>query len=298
MVNLAGHSIAVPGGTTRAVMPDSMAGWHLPGRWDLVVMLLSVAVPIMVGVLVHAFGAVLRAWLDSRSGRVGSGTRLAVGPVGYPTGRLSDYPTHVEPADSAKPTRPDPVADSPADSPVPPDPTGRVGYPTRVAESGTRLEPDSGPDLRESGESGSRPDPARPVESGKPTLPTAREPDPTRQADCPTDRPDPVADSPDPTGEPEADPTPATRLADPTQKQSTEPDPTRPDSDADPTDPTLDGQLDAARRLIESGRLQPGARGSYTEQAVREALSVGAARAREIREALNADLRHGLRAVV
>lgn len=279
--NLAGHAIRTADHTPRVDMPDHMAGWVLPQSGQYVVTALSVAVPLAVAALVHAFGAVLTAWLSTRPEADSHPTRLPAAdptPVGSdPTADPTGHPTPVAvgtrpdptPAPDPHPTavldRPDPTAESASESGADPDPTD----PTRPA-------PDSGADLRESGESATRPDPTRdptphPTGAGVgyPTDPTATRPDSP-------DRPDSAPDS---------DPT---ESGDPTPDPTTRPDP---QSGADPADDELTRLVEQARRLVESGQIRP------TADAIRPALGVGSARAREIRDALKREQRHGLRAV-
>lgn len=254
--NLAGHNIKTsPGGASRATLPPEMTGWSLPGQWQPVVVALSIAAPTAVAVLVHAFGAVFKAWLA---------TRLATRSASDSTTARRAVPTRLDPTAVADllPTHSAIRPDSQAESV--PDPT--LADPTRPAS-------DPVSDLHESDESATRPDPTGQQAS-----------DPTAH---PTD-----SRAADPT-----DPTPTRPLApdsDPTESADPIPQPTtRPDSESatDPTDPELDRLVKRARELVQSGEIRP------TADAIRPALGVGQAKAREIRDILKNDQRHGLRAV-
>jgi hypothetical protein len=267
--NLAGHAITTPGAGARVPLPEHMAGWALPAAWQWVVAALSVAVPLSVAVLVHAFGAVLTAWLTTRPAAAGES---AAADSSHPTRAAAD------PTPLADPTRPDPTRapdSTVAAQPIGPDSVGQSGADPLPTDP-TRLASDSGADLRESGESGAESDP-----TDHPTpQPTA---DPTRPGvGYPTD---PTATRPDSSDRPDSQPTGS---ADPT------PDPTaRPDSEpaTDPADDELTRLVEQARELVESGRIRP------TADAIRVALEVGQKRSREIRDALKDNHRHGLRAV-
>ncbi|GHH57677.1 hypothetical protein [Lentzea cavernae] len=271
--NLAGHNIATaPGGATRAQLPPDMAGWSLPDSWQPVVLALSIAAPTFVAVLVHAFGAVLKAWLSTR-----------------PATRSDS----VESIEDPTVTRLDPTESAPSDPPPTADPTrpDHLDRPDPVADTRpiapTRLTPDPTADLRQSAESDTRPDQTDAPDQLRPADPTD---DPTPaaadSAPQPTDRPDrPVAQ---PTSRPAPDPTESD-------------DPTRPTDSAAPTDRApaatyspdsdLADLIARARRLVESGEIR------LTADAIRPALGVGQAKAREIRDALKDEQRHGLRAV-
>lgn len=268
--NLAGHNIAIPGGRTRANLPREMTGWTLPTNWQPVVLALSIAAPTFVAVIVHAFGAVLKAWLATR-------------PAADPTAAID--PTHIAIA-----TRPDPTSgtESASDS-ARPDPTPTrlrsAVRPDPAVQSGTdsaRLDParlvsDSDRDLRKSDESGTRPDSTGQRSTRPDPRPTA---DPTGAVTRPDSNPTQPTDSTRPASDPtgQADPTPA-----PTEVPS---DPTRPDLESDLAD-----LVARARQLVESGEIRP------TADAIRPALGVGQAKAREIRDALKNEQRPGLRAV-
>lgn len=281
--NLAGHSIRTPGNGARVPLPQNMTGWTLPEGYQWVLIALSVAVPLAVAVLVHAFGAVLTAWLTTQpasdSGSVRPDSTHPTLAVADPT-LLSDStrldPTRASDSDpTVEPTGPDPVGQSGAE----PQPTDPTPDPTRLASESTA-------DLRESGESGTRPD----SDSHPTPDPTA---DPTDlRVGYPTD---PTGTRPDPANRPDSGPdSRPTESADPTLQP---PDPTRPatrpdsESGADPTDPELTRLVARARELIESGQAKP------TVDSLRPALSIGQAKAREVRDALKHNQRHGLRAV-
>jgi len=294
--NLAGHAIRTPDGRPRVALPEHMTGWTLPGPWQAVVVLLSIAVPASVAVLTHAFGAVLTAWLETRPAAVADPTLLVAAdptpadrqPTGDPAGRPAAGPVGTRPDPTAAP---DPGPTRPADRP---DPTGgSAPDPTPVGS--TRPAADSGPDLRESGEWGTRPDPTDPPTAhptGDPTGPAVGYPtDPTRTRPTRPDSPDPAPDS---AADSAADPAPDRPDPQPTGSDHPTPDPTtRPDSEsgADPTDPELTRLVARAREEVESGRIRP------TAEGIRVALRVGSARAKQIRDALKHDQRHGLRAV-
>lgn len=272
-MNLAGHSVKRP----RGDLPGQFAGMTLPGGWQWVVMLMSIATPLFIAVLVHAFGHVLMAYLATRPTAVADPTRLPTARPADPTGHPTRLPTR-----PAVATRPDPtpvVATRPTEVAGRPDPTRRPASDPTVSDP-TRLGPDSGADLQEPVGSDSRSD-----LTGQPaTHPT---PDPTDpRVGHPTGTRPTAPDRPD---------SPPTRPADPTpDSTAARPDPTdSPDqeSGADPTDPELTRLVARARELIESGAIRP------TADAIRPALGVGSARAREIRDALKNDQRHGLRAV-
>lgn len=282
--NLAGHAIRTADNRPRVRMPEHMSGWVLPEVGQYVVTALSVAVPLAVAALVHAFGAVLTAWLttrpasDSESARTDSThpTVLVVDPTPLPDSTRPDPTAAPDGNPTAQPTRSDLVGQSGADP-----------QPTRSTSDPTRLASDSTADLRESGESGARPDSGShptPDPTADPTDPRVGYPtDPTGTRPDPTDRPDSGPDS-HPTES--ADSTPQS-TSDPTRPA------TRPDSEsgADPTDPELTRLVERARELVESGELR------LTAEAIRVTLRVGQERAKKIRDALKRDQRHGLRAV-
>lgn len=267
--NLAGHNIATaPGGATRAQLPPEMAGWSLPDRWQPVVLALSIAAPTFVAVLVHAFGAILKAWLSTRPARRSDPADSIDDPTATrldPTeSALSDPTPTADPTRPDQSDRPDPATDSRPDS-------------------STRPASDPTADLHKSAESDTRPDPTAAPEPTQPVDPTAHPTaDPTPVESDPTDRP-----TSQPTTRPAPDPTESDHPTQPTDPTR----PTDPTLSADRPDPTDSDLVARARRLVESGEIR------LTADAIRPALGVGQAKAREIRDALKHEQRHGLRAV-
>lgn len=265
--NLAGHNIATtPGGASRAQLPPEMTGWNLPDSWQPVVLALSIAAPTFVAVLVHAFGSILKAWLA---------TRLATAD----STRSDSTDT-----ESAQPTGPDPLPTPAANSHPIVRPTADrpdlTGLPDPQSTDPTRPVSDSTADLHKSDESAHPTDPTEQVATRPDSQSTSAPTAVAARTDRHPTRPESDPTAPD-FNHPTLDPTETRPKSHPTDSESA----TR------PTDSEFDDLVARARKLVESGEIRP------TADAIRPALGVGQAKAREIRDALKNDQRHGLRAV-
>lgn len=134
MVNVAGHNIQTAGGA-RTQLPPEMAGWTLPEEWQPVNFFVSIAVPISVAMLVHAFGSVFKAWLATRS------TSSAIDPI--QSIACSNCSIEHEPAKPIELTRSthDPSADQPESDRI--DPTRSTRSDSIDPASADPIEPES-----------------------------------------------------------------------------------------------------------------------------------------------------------
>ncbi|MBP2341090.1 hypothetical protein JOF41_007344 [Saccharothrix coeruleofusca] len=119
--NLAGHNIERADGSHSADFPPELVGARLPEDWQWVVVLLSIAAPVFVAVLVHAFAEVLMSYLAAR--RPAAARPPVTAPAPKPAAPVPSRPVPPVHATAERVTAPKP-------SVAPPKPAPAVTAPT------------------------------------------------------------------------------------------------------------------------------------------------------------------------